>query len=128
MSSESSSLMEVFLKFWTKLQLLLFKNSEQSLKIFDSHSKDFYGIPHSFRKCTLLSIEGLENLLSYLKMSCSEVGVVPFEIKVVLISDCQPDVESFQNSHKNEESPQVTKITQNSLLTESESVQVKQQT
>ena len=105
-----------------------FKNFEQSFKIFDSHSKDFYGMPHSFRKCTLLSIEGLENLLSYLKMSCSEVGVVPFEIKVVLISDCQPDLENVQNSHKNEESPQVTKITQNSLLTESESVQVKQQT
>ena len=83
----------------------MFKNSEQSFKIFDSHSKDFYGMPHSFGKCTLLSIEGLENLVSYLQMSCSEVGVVPFEIKGVLISDCQPDLESVQNSQKNEESP-----------------------
>lgn len=62
-------------------------------------------MPHSFGKCTLLSIEGLENLVSYLQMSCSEVGVVPFEIKGVLISDCQPDLESVQNSQKNEESP-----------------------
>ena len=83
----------------------VFKNSEQSFKIFDSHSKDFYGMPHSFGKCTLLSIEGLENLVSYLQMSCSEVRVVPFEIKGVLISDCQPDLESVQNSQKNEESP-----------------------
>ena len=72
----------------------------QSLKIlnkalrFLTHSKDFYGMPHSFGKCTLLSIEGLENLVSYLQMSCSEVGVVPFEIKGVLISDCQPNSES----------------------------------
>jgi len=43
---------------------------------------------------TLLSIEGLETLVSYLQMSCSEVGVVPFEIKGFLISDCQPDLES----------------------------------
>ena len=83
----------------------VFKNSEQSFKIFDSHSKDFYGMPHSFGKCTLLSIEGLKNIVSYLQMSCSEVGVVPFEIKGVLISDCQLDLKSVQNSQKNEESP-----------------------
>jgi len=60
---------------------------------------------HSFGKCTFLSIEGLENLVSYLQMSCSEVEVVPFEIKGVLISDSQPDLESVQNSQKNEELP-----------------------
>ena len=83
----------------------VFKNSEQSFKIFDSHSKDFYGMPHSFGKCTFLSIEGLQNLVSYLQMSCSEVGVVAFEIKGVLIRNCQPDLGSVQNSQKNEESP-----------------------
>ena len=86
-------------------RVAVFKNSEQSFKIFDSHSKDFYGMPHSFGKCTLLSIEGLKNLVSYLQMSYSEVGVVPFEIKDVLISDCQLDLKSVQNSQKNEESP-----------------------
>jgi len=35
--------------------VVVFKNSEQSFKIADSHSKDFYGMPHSFGKCTLLS-------------------------------------------------------------------------
>ena len=42
------------------------KNSEQSFKIFDAHSRDLHGMPHSFGKCTLLTIEGIENLVSYL--------------------------------------------------------------
>ena len=41
----------------------VFKISEQSFKIFDSHAKDLNGMPHPFGKCTLLSIEGLENLV-----------------------------------------------------------------
>ena len=43
----------------------VFKCSEQSFKIFDSHAKDFYGMPNSYGKCTLLSIEGLENLIIF---------------------------------------------------------------
>ena len=46
------------------------KNSEQSFKIFDAHSRDLHGMPHSFGKCTLLTIEGIENLVSYLNISC----------------------------------------------------------
>ena len=90
--SLQNSLMEVFSNSGLKYHCCLltvgnntvavFKNSEQSFKIFDSHSKDFYGMPHSFGKCSLLSIEGLKNIVSYLQMSCSEVGVVPFEIKL----------------------------------------------
>ena len=49
-----------------------------------SINKDFYGMPHLFGKCTLLSIGGLKNLISYLQMSCSEVRVVSFEIRGVL--------------------------------------------
>ena len=44
------------------------KNSEQSFKIFDAHSRDLHGIPHSFGKCTLLTIEGIENLVMICKM------------------------------------------------------------
>ena len=46
-------------------------------------------MPHSFGTCTLLSIEGLENVVSYLQLSCLQTRVVPFEIKGVLISDSQ---------------------------------------
>ena len=81
----------------------VFKCSEQSFKIFDSHAKDFYGMPHSFGKCTLLSIEGLENLVSYFRISCLETEVVPFEIKGVFISDCQPELENVHSSQKNEQ-------------------------
>ena len=42
----------------------VFKNSEQSFKIFYSHSRDLYGMPDSFGKCTLVCIEGLEIYLS----------------------------------------------------------------
>ena len=49
------------------------KNSEQSFKIFDAHSRDLHGMPHSFGKCTLLTTEGIENL--------------PFEIKGVFVRD-----------------------------------------
>ena len=51
------------------------KNSEQSCKIFDAHSKDLNGMPHSCRKCALLTIEGIENI--YLQISFLQVGVVP---------------------------------------------------
>ncbi|XP_046862623.1 LOW QUALITY PROTEIN: uncharacterized protein LOC124456134 [Xenia sp. Carnegie-2017] len=39
------------------------KSSEDSFKIFDSHSKDLYGISHPYGKCSvLLTVQGLENL------------------------------------------------------------------
>ena len=61
------------------------KNSEQSFKIFDAHSRDLHGMPHSFGKCTLLTVEGIENLVSYLNISCLQIGFVSFEIKGVLV-------------------------------------------
>ena len=75
----------------------IFRNSQQSFKIFDSHLRDFHGMPHSFGTCTLLSIEGLENLISYLQLSCLQTCTVPFEIKGVVISD----TEMFTPTQKN---------------------------
>ena len=62
----------------------MIKDSEQNFKIFDAHSRDLHGMPYPFGKCTLLTIEGIENLVSYLQISCLQIGVVPFEIKGVL--------------------------------------------
>ena len=47
----------------------------------------FHGMPHSFEKFTLLTTEGIENLVSYLQISCLQIRVVPFEIKGVF--NCQ---------------------------------------
>ena len=81
------------------------KNSEQSFKIFDPHSKDLNGMPHSFRKCALLTIEGIENLASYLQISCLQVGAVPFEIKGFFIRDNELGLQNVQESPKIEHFP-----------------------
>ena len=81
------------------------KNSEQSFKIFDAHSRDLHGMPHSFGKCTMLTIEGIENLVSYLKISCLQIGVVPFEIKGVFVRDNEHDLQNVLESPKIEHLP-----------------------
>ena len=58
----------------------VFRNSQHSFKIFDSHSRDLHGMPHSFGTCTLLNVEGFENLIAYLQLSCLPTCTVPFEI------------------------------------------------
>ena len=81
------------------------KNSEQSSKMFDAHSRDLHGMPHSFEKCTMLTIEGIENLVPYLKISCLQIGVVPFEIKGVFVRDNEPDLQNVHKSPKIEHLP-----------------------
>ena len=81
------------------------KNSEQSFKIFDAHSRDLHGMPHSFGKCTLLTIEGIENLVSYLNISCLQIGFVPFEIKGVFVRDNELDLQNVHESPKIEHLP-----------------------
>ena len=81
------------------------KNSEQSSKIFDAHSRDLHGMPYSFEKCTMLTIEGIENRVSYLKISCLQIGVVPFEIKGVFVRDNELDLQNVHKSPKIEHLP-----------------------
>ena len=81
------------------------KDSEQSFRIFDPHSRDLHGMPHSFGKCTLLTIEGIQNLVSYLQISCLQIGVVPFEIKGVFVRDNEPDLHNVHESPKIEPLP-----------------------
>ena len=80
-------------------------NPEQSFKIFDANSRDLYGMPHSFGKCNLLTIEGIENLVSYLKISCLQIGVVPFEITGVFVRDNELDLQNVHESPKIEHLP-----------------------
>ena len=83
----------------------MINNSEQSFKVFDAHSRDMYGMPHSFGKCNLLTIAGIENLVSYLKISCLQTGVVPFEIKGVFVRDNELDLQNVHESPKIEHLP-----------------------
>ena len=76
------------------------KNAEQSFKIFDAHSRDLHGMPHSFGRCSLLTIEGIENLVSYLKVSSLQIGVVPFEIKGVFVRGNELDLQNVHKSPK----------------------------
>ena len=81
------------------------KNSEQSFKIFDAHSRDLNVMPHSFGKCILLTIEGIKNLVSYFPISCIQIGVVPFEIKGVFVRDNEHDLQNVLESPKIEHLP-----------------------
>ena len=107
-----NALVQVFLNFQGNYNCCLitigiqtvaiFKNSGQSFKIFDSHSRDLHGMPHSYGRCILLNIEGLDNLVTYLQMSCCQPGTVPFEIKGVnvLISGSEANVRTIQQNQK----------------------------
>ena len=81
------------------------KNSEQSFKIFDAHSRDLNVMPHSFGKCILLTIEGIKNLVSYFPISCIQIGAVPFEIKDVFVRDNEHDLQNVLESPKIEHLP-----------------------
>ena len=57
--------------------------SEGIFKIFDSHSRDLYGIPDPFGKCVLIYVENLENLSSFFKNIYPPNTTTPFEVRGV---------------------------------------------
>ena len=56
--------------------------SEGTFKIFDSHSRDAYGIPDPFGKCVLIHVESLDNLSSFFQNTYPP-NITPFELKGV---------------------------------------------
>jgi hypothetical protein len=63
----------------------IFKTSEGTFKIFDSHSRDLYGIPHPFGKCILASVDNIESLVIYLQSTVPPGNETPFEVKGVTV-------------------------------------------
>ena len=67
-------------------------------KVFDSHSKDLYGMPSMSGYCVLISVEGIQNLAQYFHLtSQSSANVyIPFELKgvscVMPMDICNDDV------------------------------------
>ena len=55
--------------------------SEGTFKIFDSHSKDLYGIPDPFGKSVLIHVESLDNLSSFFQNTYPPNITIPFEVK-----------------------------------------------
>ena len=102
------------------------KNSEQSFKIFDAHSKDLNGMPHSFGKCALLTIEGNENI-SYFQISFLQEGVVSFEIKGAFIRDNELGLQNVQESPKIENLPLRNKRNQTQYMKRKKKSKLKHQ-
>ena len=52
----------------------------------------------------MVCVEGLENAASYLQISCSQTGTVPFEMKGVhiLISGSKTDMQHIQQDQKSD--------------------------
>jgi hypothetical protein len=65
--------------------IAILKTSEGNFKIFDSHSRDLYGIPHPFGKCMLASVEGIQILVIYFQSTVPPGNQTPFEIKGVTV-------------------------------------------
>ena len=66
--------------------IAIFKTTEGNFRVFDSHSRDSYGIPHPFGKCVLVSVENINNLVIYFQNTVPQGNVVKsFEVKGVTV-------------------------------------------
>ena len=88
--------------------------SEGTFKIFDSHSRDLYGIPDPFGKSVLIHVESLNNLSSFFQNTYPPNIAVPFEVKGVksslLTSTTEHDnYDTRQNKILNEKQIQLEK-------------------
>ena len=63
----------------------IIKTCEGLYKVFDSHSKDIYGIPDPNGKCVLVSINSIENLVTFFQNIVPYQSVTPFEMKGVTV-------------------------------------------
>ena len=63
----------------------IFKTSEGTYKVFDSHSRDLYGIPHPLGKCILASVDSIESLVIYFQSTVPPGNETPFEVKGVTV-------------------------------------------
>ena len=83
---------------------LTFLEIHNSFKFFDFHSRDLHGTPHSFGTCTLLSVEGLENLISYLQLSRLKTCTIPFksDYNEILFDFIAPNTQNIELQDKAE--------------------------
>ncbi|XP_028418619.1 uncharacterized protein LOC114544075 [Dendronephthya gigantea] len=83
-------------------------------KVFDSHSRDMYGRPSALHYCVLISVEGIENLGEYFRLTsrCIEANIVlPFELKGVKCIN-NNDLETLALSTEDNTNTDMTDTTQ----------------
>ena len=89
--------------------ITVFKNTGHCNKVFDSHSRDLYGRPYSSGTAVLLTVHGLENLVTFCQKSTYWGRPMPFEIKGVACinkkcQECVPGQSSTDLSANNQNS------------------------
>ena len=87
----------------------------EAFKVFDSHSRDSYGMPHSFGKYVRLTVFTLTDLVTYFQSTSVQAGGnLPYEIKGVSISfnaNEQMIVDQSSTQNEKERSPSTDKQT-----------------
>ncbi|CAB3990181.1 ATP-dependent DNA helicase PIF1 [Paramuricea clavata] len=79
-------------------------------KVFDSHSRDMHGIPTAMGYSVLVSVEGIQNLVSFFHHSCNYHGQdTPFELKGV---KCHRNI-SLSNTLNNTVNEQINTTSNN---------------
>jgi hypothetical protein len=77
----------------------IFIASNGLLKIFDSHARDSFGMPHPHGTCVILEFDSIRNLTEYFKSLYRPDAI--YELKGVKIANVVPN-EQFQNVNANE--------------------------
>ena len=63
----------------------IFKTSEGTYRVFDSHSRDLYGTLHPLGKCILASVNSIKSLVIYFQGTVPPGHEAPFEVKGVTV-------------------------------------------
>jgi DNA replication protein DnaC len=77
--------------------------SDGHFKIFDSHSRDRYGMTHSLGTCVVLEVQSVHELVEYFERVHQHAGDVTFEIKGVSISVTENEPEQTDLADRQEE-------------------------
>lgn len=66
----------------------IYSTSNMQFEIFDSHSRDPFGLPHPQGTCVLLTIDNLKMLITYFQTAYSdrEIAALSYELRGVNIS------------------------------------------
>ena len=84
-------------------------NDDGKFKIFDSHGRDSYGMPHPQGTCVLLEVNTLNELINYFQGLYQNPNVL-FELKGVHINEKQCDMTDISDSCQLSPSKQIMQM------------------